>query len=72
MLDWYDEAYVEYRLKDMGWWGMMEIPEWVNSLLDRIIPWCEPDGKLKEEAPEEIKKALKSVQEYMAPMEGAM
>ena len=51
---------------------MMEIPEWVNSLLDQIIPWCEPDGKLKEEAPEEIKKALKSVQEYMAPMEGAM
>lgn len=50
----------------------MEIPEWVSRLLDRIIPWCEPDGKLKEEAPEEIKKALESVQEYMAPMEGAM
>ena len=51
---------------------MIEIPDWVNELLDQIMPWWDPDKELKDGAPEEVRIAFERVREFMAPMEGTM
>ena len=36
---------------------MIEIPDWVNELLDQIMPWWDPDKDLKDGTPEEVRIA---------------
>lgn len=51
---------------------IVDFPQRILDFMELIVPWCEADGTLKENALEEILKAKKEIHNFMKSMEGYM